>query len=80
VAVTALSLGEIGAAARVETPGWETFAKILFDRMHYGVANDVAALGLLLLAGVAMTAGLWGLIRVVVCVSRSQRARCERET
>ncbi len=37
LAVTALCLGEIGAGARVETPGWETFAKLLFDRMHYGV-------------------------------------------
>ncbi len=50
LAVTALALGEVGAAARVETPGSETFAKLLFDRMHYGVDKSVAALALVLLA------------------------------
>src|SRR5262249_10722631 len=53
LAVTALSLGEIGAGARVETPGWETFAKLVFDRMHYGVDNNVAALALIMLMAVA---------------------------
>jgi len=38
----------------VETPGWETFAKLLFDRMHYGVDTNVAALALVLLAGIGM--------------------------
>ncbi|MCI0380370.1 MAG: hypothetical protein L0215_22525, partial [Gemmataceae bacterium] len=42
--VAALSLGEIGASARVETPGWENFAKLIFDRMHYGIDANVAAL------------------------------------
>lgn len=52
--VAALALGEIGAVAmRVETPGWETFAHVLFDRMHYGVENEVASLCLVLLAVVA---------------------------
>ena len=50
VAVTELSLGEVGAGARVETPGWETFTKLIFDRMHYGVDTNVAALALVLLA------------------------------
>jgi iron(III) transport system permease protein len=57
--VMALSLGEVSAlAVRVETPGWPTFALVLFDRMHYGVANDVAALCLLLLALLAGAAAL----------------------
>ena len=55
LAVAALCLGEVGAAARVETPGWETFAKLLFDRMHYGVDSNVAALALVLLAGLVIT-------------------------
>ena len=50
VAVTALALGEHEAAGRVATPMWESFAKLLFDRMHYGAEADVAALSLLLLA------------------------------
>src|SRR5262249_9172877 len=48
-AVAALSLGEVGATARVDTPGWDSFAKLIFDRMHYGVENNVAALCLLLM-------------------------------
>lgn len=49
--VAALSLGEVGAVAmRVETPGWDTLTHVLFDRLHYGVQNEVAALCLLLLA------------------------------
>jgi iron(III) transport system permease protein len=53
--LAALSLGEVGASLRVQTPGWAFFADLLWDRMHYGVssANDVAALCLLLLIGVA---------------------------
>jgi iron(III) transport system permease protein len=53
-AVTALSLGEVGAAARVDTPGWDNFAKLIFDRMHYGVENNVAALCLLLLGAITL--------------------------
>ncbi|MBI2806424.1 MAG: iron ABC transporter permease [Planctomycetes bacterium] len=48
----AIGLGEVGASARVETPGWETFAKGLFDRMHYGVDNNVSALCLMMLAAI----------------------------
>lgn len=47
--VAALSLGEVAASTRVETPGWESFIKLLFDRMHNGVDNSVAALSVLLL-------------------------------
>jgi iron(III) transport system permease protein len=49
VVASALALGEIGAVAmRVETPGWNTFAHELFRRMHYGLAQDVSALCLLM--------------------------------
>ena len=49
VLVAALSLGEVAAAVRVETPGWESYTKLLFDKMHNGVENSVAALSVLLL-------------------------------
>jgi len=54
----ALCLGEVAAAARVETPGWESYTKMLFDRMHYGVENSVAALSLLLLATIVVLAAI----------------------
>ncbi len=60
--VTALSLGEVGAGYRVQTPGWETFAKLLFDRMHYGVETSVAALALILLAGTGIAFALVGIL------------------
>jgi iron(III) transport system permease protein len=59
LAGTALALGEISASKLVETPGSETFAQVVFDRMHYGVTNDVAALCLVLL-GIVLVAGLLG--------------------
>jgi iron(III) transport system permease protein len=49
LAVMVLSLGEISASRLVETPGWDTLVQVIFDRMHYGVGNDLAALCLLLL-------------------------------
>lgn len=55
-AVTALALGEHEAAGRVATPMWEAFAKLLFDRMHYGADSNVAALSLLLLAVLSVAA------------------------
>jgi iron(III) transport system permease protein len=61
--VAALSLGEVGAGARVETPGWETFAKLIFDRMHYGADANVAALSLLLLTGIAAAFGIAVLVK-----------------
>jgi ABC-type Fe3+ transport system permease subunit len=54
LAVAALALGEISASKLVETPGSESFAHVIFDRMHYGVTNDVAALCLVLLAAVIL--------------------------
>lgn len=49
LAVTVLSLGEISASKLVETPGWDTLVHVIFDRMHYGVGNDLAAICLVLL-------------------------------
>jgi ABC-type Fe3+ transport system permease subunit len=60
--VAALSLGEVAASTRVETPGWESFAKLLFDRMHYGVDNNVAALSVLLLGAIVSVAIVAALI------------------
>jgi ABC-type Fe3+ transport system permease subunit len=57
VIVTALALGEITTSKLVETSS-DTFAHVVYDRMHYGVRHDVAALCLVLLAEV----GALGLI------------------
>jgi iron(III) transport system permease protein len=54
LAVAVLSLGELSASKLVETPGSQTFAHEVFTQMHYGVGNDLAALGLVLLAIVLM--------------------------
>lgn len=60
----ALCLGEVGASTRVETPGWESFAKLIFERMHYGVDNNVSALCVLLLTSIAAACGLaWVITR-----------------
>ena len=64
LAVTALSLGEVGASARVETPSWESYAKLIFDRMHYGSDSTVAALSLLMLGSIAVAAVVMLLIRL----------------
>jgi ABC-type Fe3+ transport system permease subunit len=54
VAVGVLALGELSASKLVATPGdgfvGETFAHTVWARMHYGVANNLAALCLLMLA------------------------------
>ncbi|MFN4260085.1 MAG: ABC transporter permease [Gemmataceae bacterium] len=64
VAVGVLSLGELSASKLVATPGSQTFSQMLFDRMHYGVTNEVAALCLVLLS-LVMLGGLVviGLVR-----------------
>jgi iron(III) transport system permease protein len=49
LAVMVLSLGELGASKLVETPGSQTLAHEIFNQMHYGVTNHVAALCLVLL-------------------------------
>jgi hypothetical protein len=43
---------------QVETPGWYTFANVLFDRMHYGPQSDVTALCLLLLLVIVAGSGV----------------------
>jgi iron(III) transport system permease protein len=53
-AVAILSLGELAASKLVETPGSSTFAHQIFDQMHYGVTNDVAAHCLVLLMAVLL--------------------------
>jgi ABC-type Fe3+ transport system permease subunit len=59
-AATALCLGEVGASARVETPGWQAFANTLLAHMHTGVDNNVAALCLMMLGAiVACATPLW---------------------
>jgi iron(III) transport system permease protein len=52
LAVGVLSLGELSAGKLVSTPGWPTYAEMLFTQMHYGVTNDLAARCLLLLIAV----------------------------
>jgi iron(III) transport system permease protein len=54
LAVAVLSLGELGASKLAETPGSTTFAHEIFNQMHYGVTNDVAAHCLLLLGAVVV--------------------------
>jgi ABC-type spermidine/putrescine transport system permease subunit II len=62
LAVGVLSLGELSAGKLVSTPGWPTYAEMLFTQMHYGVTNDLAARCLLLLLAV----GLGGLLVLLV--------------
>jgi iron(III) transport system permease protein len=58
--VTALALGEFAAGRRVETPGSESFASLLFNRLHTGATPDVAALCLVLAAWLlAALAAAW---------------------
>jgi iron(III) transport system permease protein len=61
-AVMVLSLGELSAGKLVETPGSRTFAHEVFDQMHYGVTNDLAALCLVLLLVVLVGACLVAVI------------------
>jgi iron(III) transport system permease protein len=55
-AVMVFSLGELSAGKLVETPGWQTLVQVIFDRMHYGVGNDLAAICLVLLAMICLAA------------------------
>ncbi len=61
--VAALALGEIAASKLVSTPGADTFVDVLFDRMHNGLDNEVAALCLLLLVAVLAVAGLVAILK-----------------
>jgi iron(III) transport system permease protein len=71
--LAALALGEVGATMRVATPGWAFFADLLWDQMHYGVSNAVAALCLLLLAGVIVGTVVLALVRRAGWRRRSPR-------
>jgi iron(III) transport system permease protein len=62
VAVAVLSLGELGAGKLVETPGPRIFAHEIFEQMHYGVTNDLAALCLVLLGLVALGGVCWAVM------------------
>ncbi|MGF1578889.1 MAG: ABC transporter permease [Gemmataceae bacterium] len=65
--VTALSLGEVSTSKLAGTPGVQTFSMVVFDRMHYGVTQEVAAICLLQLSlvGAMGLCGLvwWGIFR-----------------
>jgi iron(III) transport system permease protein len=61
-AVAVLSLGELSASKLVETPGSQTFAHEVFNQMHYGVTNDLAALCLVLLAVVVLGAAAFAMV------------------
>ena len=43
LAVSILSLGELSAGKIVSTPGCATWAQRVFEQMHYGVTNELAA-------------------------------------
>jgi iron(III) transport system permease protein len=62
VAVAALSLGEVSAGKLAETPGAPTFAHEIFTMMHYGTTNDLAALGLVLVAAVVLAGSVTAVV------------------
>ncbi len=73
LAASALCLGEVSASTRVETPGWDSFTKLVFDRMHFGVDNNVSALCVLMLASLGAI-GLAGLgMRALSRLMRRER-------
>ena len=59
---SALCLAEVAAGMCVETPGWESFTKILYTRMHDGAENVVAALSTLMLVSIVVVGSAGGLI------------------
>jgi len=69
--IAALCLSEVAASNRVETPGWKTFANVLFDRMHYRFASPIAAMCLILLGCLLALFGLGMLCRA--CLRRILR-------
>src|SRR5262249_33240404 len=77
--VAAVALGGGPASMHVETPGRWTFAHELWQQMHYGGENNVAALCLLLLAAVAASALALGLGVAVGRRARSWLARRRAE-
>jgi iron(III) transport system permease protein len=73
VGVAVLSLGEVSASKLVETPGAQTFAHELFNQMHYGVQDRLAALCLVLLLAAALGGAAFAV--VTRCLDSSFRAR-----
>jgi iron(III) transport system permease protein len=63
LAVGVLSLGEVSAGKLVSTPGFPSYAEVVFTQMHYGVTNDLAARCLLLLAAVTAGAAALGVCK-----------------
>jgi iron(III) transport system permease protein len=72
LACTALCLAEIAASGRVETAGWKMFMGVLFERMHRGADNTVAALSLLMLGGI------FGLALIAMAIAGTWRALVRR--
>jgi iron(III) transport system permease protein len=58
LAVAVLALGELSAGKVVSTPGFPSYAEVVFTQMHYGVTNDLAARCLWLLGAVLAGGGL----------------------
>ncbi len=54
IVVAALSLGEVSTSKLASTPGVQTFSMVVFDRMHYGVTQEVAAVCLVQLSCVGV--------------------------
>ena len=67
--VLALCLSEVSASNHVQTPGWQTFAKVLLDRMHYSGENIIAAMCLIQMGCLLGVLGLGMLCRW--CVRRA---------
>lgn len=64
--VYVLSMGELGSFVLVQPPGWDTLPIRLFQLIHYGYSQEVAAMSVLLLALVFLPAGalvVWQLCR-----------------
>jgi iron(III) transport system permease protein len=60
----ALCLAEVAAGMCVETPGWESFTKIVYTRMHDGAENAVAALSVLMLGSIVVIGAMGGVSNV----------------
>jgi iron(III) transport system permease protein len=59
---SALCLAEVAAGMCVETPGWESFTKIVYTRMHDGAENAVAALSVLMLGSIVVIGLVGGVV------------------
>ncbi len=55
--VFVLSLGELGASLMVAPPGQATLAIRIYNYMHYGATDSVAALSLMILVAAALAGG-----------------------